>query len=194
VKKIPGKFDVDTFELSRNHLNDFISRYSKILQDDENLKLLEIGPQERSEVRKMFGSCKIQTLDIVPDFNPDIIGDITKYNKHIEDSTYDIITCLEILEHTLNPFLAIQELRRIVKDGGYILFSAPLNWRIHGPVPDCWRFTEFGWKVLLKDFDIIEIDRLETPDRPLFPIKYNILAKCNKSKNISIDSVKFERI
>jgi hypothetical protein len=71
---------------------------------------------------------------------------------------------------------------------------APLNWRIHGPIPDCWRFTEFGWKVLLKDFDIIEIDKLETPDRNLFPIKYNILAKCNKLKNVDIHSMKFEPV
>jgi hypothetical protein len=96
-----------------------------------------------------------------------------------------------LLEHIRDQSICPDDLIYLVE---YILFSAPLNWRIHGPVPDCWRFTEFGWKVLLKDFDIIEIDRLETPDRPLFPIKYNILAKCNKSKNISIDSVKFERI
>jgi SAM-dependent methyltransferase len=138
--------------------------------------------------------CSIETLDLVPNYNPDIIGDITKYNSHIEDSTYDIIACLEILEHTLNPFSAIEELRRITKDEGYILFSAPLNWRIHGPAPDCWRFTEFGWRVLLKDFDIIEIDKLETPDRNLFPIKYNILAKCNKSKNVDVYSMKFDLV
>ena len=88
--------------------------------------------------------CHITTLDLVSDYNPDIIGDITKYNSHIEDSTYDIITCLEIIEHTINPFSAINELRRICKHDGYILFSAPLNWRIHGPVPDCWRITEIG--------------------------------------------------
>ena len=138
--------------------------------------------------------CSIETLDIVSDYNPDIIGDITKYNSHIEDSTYDVVTCLEILEHTINPFAAIEELRRITKHEGYILFSAPLNWRIHGPIPDCWRFTEFGWKVLLKDFDIIEIDKLETPDRNLFPLKYNILAKCNKLKSVDVYSMKFEPV
>lgn len=188
-----SKFDNDTFLDTRKHLNSFINRIAKTY-GFEDAKLLEIGPQERSEVKQAFNMCNIKTLDIVPNYNPDIIGDITKYNSNIEDSTYDIITCLEILEHTLNPFLAIDELRRITKHDGYILFSAPLNWRIHGPIPDCWRFTEFGWKVLLKDFDIIEIDKLETPDRNLFPIKYNILAKCNKAKNIDVYSIKFEPV
>jgi len=189
----PSSFDNETFLATREHLNLFINRVAK-KYGGTNKKLLEIGSQDRSEVREAFNMCDIDTLDIVPNYNPDIIGDITKYNSNINDSTYDIITCLEILEHTVNPFLAIEELRRITKDEGYILFSAPLNWRIHGPIPDCWRFTEFGWRVLLKDFDIIEIDKLETPDRNLFPIKYNILAKCNKLKNIDIHSMKFEPI
>lgn len=190
---IPSKFDNDTFSLTREHLNSFINRIAKEY-GQSGKKLLEIGPQDRSEVKSAFNMCNIETLDLVSDYNPDIVGDITKYNPHMQDSTYDIVTCLEILEHTLNPFSAIEELRRITKHEGYILFSAPLNWRIHGPVPDCWRFTEFGWRVLLKDFDIIEIDKLETPDRNLFPIKYNILAQCNKLKNVDIYSMKFEPI
>jgi SAM-dependent methyltransferase len=189
---IPSKFDNDTFSVAREHLNSFINKVAK--ENNNNKKLLEIGPQKRSEVKKAFNQCQIETLDLVPDYNPDIIGDITKYNPNIQDSTYDIVTCLEILEHTINPFSAINEIRRITADGGLVLFSAPLNWRIHGPIPDCWRFTEFGWRILLKDFDIIEIDKLETPDRNLFPIKYNILARCNKSKDIDIYSIKFEPI
>ncbi len=101
---------------------------------------------------------------------------------------------MEVLEHTLNPFDAIKELRRITKHGGYLLVSAPLNFRIHGPSPDCWRFTEHGWRVLLRDFDIVEIDIMETPDRELFPIKYNILAKCNKYKNTLDSEIEFRFI
>jgi SAM-dependent methyltransferase len=190
---LPSKFDNETFELSREHLNLFIQRCSKKI-GFPNKDLLEIGPQKRSEVQKYFSICNIKTLDIVDDYKPHIIGDITKFNSHIADESYDIITCLEILEHTVNPFSAIDELRRILKDNAFLLLSAPLNWRIHGPAPDCWRFTEFGWKVLLKDFDILEIDKLNTPGRNLFPIRYNILAKCNKSKNIDLDTMKFELV
>lgn len=189
----PSQFDNETFQVARDHLNNFINRVAERLEH-ENKMLLEIGPQKRSEVQKAFKRCKINTLDIVDDYNPDIIGDITRYNSHIADSSYDIISCLEILEHTVNPFAAVDELRRIVKDGGYILFSAPLNWRIHGPVPDCWRFTEFGWRVLLKDFGIIEIDKLNTPGRNLFPIKYNVLARCDKAKNVDIHTMKFDLV
>jgi SAM-dependent methyltransferase len=186
----PSRFDIDTFIPARNHLNEFINRVAKEYASPEKT-VLEIGPQERSEVGIAFSSCSISTLDIVGDYSPDIVGDITKYNKYIPDSSFDIITCLEVLEHTLDPFSAIKELRRICKDSGIILFSAPLNWRIHGPIPDCWRFTEFGWKVLLKDFDILEIDKMHTPGRNLFPIKYNVLARCDKSKNVNTEDMVF---
>ena len=190
---LPSQFDNETFESAREHLNNFIERCSKNISSP-NKDLLEIGPQRRSEVKKYFSECNIKTLDLVNDYNPDIIGDITIYNSHIANESFDIITCLEILEHTVNPFSAVEELRRILKDNAYLMLSAPLNWRIHGPAPDCWRITEFGWKVLLKDFDILEIDKLNTPGRNLFPIKYNILAKCNKNKNINLNNMKFDLV
>lgn len=189
----PSKFDQDTYELCREHLNKFIEKSARNLSG-QNIKVLEIGAQGRSDVSEYFSNSTIETLDIVNDHNPTYLGDITKFNDHIPDSSFDIICCLEVLEHTLNPFSAVVELRRILKDGGYLLASAPLNWRIHGPIPDCWRFTEFGWRVLLKDFEIIEIDKLETPDRNLFPMKYNILAKCDKNKNVDVYSIKFDRL
>jgi SAM-dependent methyltransferase len=191
----PGKFDNETFELTRQHLNDFIKRTSELTKQ-QNLsgKLLEIGPQNHSDVQLNFNNYIVETLDIVDTYNPTHVGDLTKYNSNLLDNAFDCVVCLEVLEHTLNPFDAVKELRRILKDEGYLLVSAPLNWRIHGPSPDCWRFTEHGWRVLLKDFDIIEIDTLETTDRELFPIKYNILAKCNKNKNVNPDEIKFRWI
>lgn len=189
----PSQFDQDMIIEGRKHINEFLIRTSKLLINESG-KLLEIGPQDRSAVKENFSNFQIDTFDIVDTYNPTYVGDLTKFNSNIEESSYDVIACLEVLEHTLQPFSAIQELRRILKDGGHLLLSAPLNGRIHGPVPDCWRFTEHGWKVLLRDFDIIEIDSLETPDRELFPAKYNVLAICNKYKNTSDNELNFRWI
>jgi SAM-dependent methyltransferase len=189
----PSQFDNDTFEMARDHINAFIARTAKTLST-QNGKLLEVGSQDRSVVKECFKNFDIETFDIVDTYKPTHVGDLTKLNSSIPDSTYDCIACLEVLEHTLNPFEAVKELRRLLKHEAYLLVSAPLNWRIHGPVPDCWRFTEHGWKALLRDFDIIEIDILETPGRELFPIKYNVLARCNKFKNTADSELNFRYI
>lgn len=189
----PSQFDNDTQQLTRDHLNAFIVRMGAALKSETG-KLLEVGPQDRSLVRENFGNYEFHTFDIVDTYNPTIVGDLTKFNPQIPDGEYDCVVCLEVLEHTLNPFDAVKELRRILKHGGYLMVSAPLNWRIHGPIPDCWRFTEHGWKSLLRDFEILEWDILESPGRELFPLKYNILAKCDKFKSTSDKDLHFRRI
>lgn len=189
----PSKFDTDILPLTREHINQFIIQTSKFLSNQSG-RLLEIGSQNRSTVKEYFSNFDIETLDIINTYNPTYVGDLTKYNEFLADNTFDCIACLEVLEHTLNPFDAITELRRLLKHGGYLLISAPLNFRIHGPSPDCWRFTEHGWRVLLRNFDIIKIDIMETPDRELFPIKYNILAKCDKYKNTLDNEINFRYI
>lgn len=188
-----SKFDEKSGPIARDHVNQFILRIAKDLSSLSG-RLLEIGPQERSLVRESFANFEIDTFDIVNTFEPTHVGDITKHNVSIPDDKYDCVLGMEVLEHTIEPFAAVREMRRILKDGGYLLVSAPLNWRIHGPIPDCWRFTEHGFKVLLRDFDIVEIDILETPGRDLFPIHYNVLAKCNKSKNTADSDLKFRFI
>ena len=188
-----SKFDEESGPVARKHINDFILKTSIDLAGLSG-KLLEIGPQERSLVRESFQNFEIDTFDIIDSYQPTHIGDITKRYPSIADNTYDCVFGMEVLEHTIDPFGAIKEMRRILKDNGYLIVSAPLNWRIHGPIPDCWRFTEHGFKVLLRDFDIVEIDILETSGRDLFPIHYNVLARCNKAKATLDSELKFRFI
>lgn len=188
-----SKFDEEFGPIARNHLNEFLQRVAKKLADQSG-RLLEIGPQERSDVAKAFANYQHETFDIVETYGPTHVGDITRKNVSIPDEAYDCVVGMEVLEHTLEPFAAVREMRRILKHGGYLLVSAPLNWRIHGPIPDCWRFTEHGFKVLLRDFEILEIDILETPGRDLFPVHYNVLARCDKQKCTADSDLKFRFI
>ncbi|NBP06786.1 MAG: methyltransferase domain-containing protein [Bacteroidetes bacterium] len=90
---------------------------------------------------------------------------------------FDIVVCTEVLEHTTNPFGAMHEICRILKKGGLLVVSAPFDFRIHGPLPDCWRFTIHGWNELLKDFKIIKNMEVKNPRRNLMPIHYGFLAE-----------------
>ena len=188
-----SEFDEEMGVLARDHINRFLERVARQLAGRSG-RLLEIGPQERSDVRRLFGNFVHETFDVVDTYRPTHVGNITRRNDFIPDATYDCVVCMEVLEHTLDPFGAVREIRRILKDGGELLVSAPLNWRIHGPIPDCWRFTEHGFKVLLRDFDIVEIDSLETPGRDLFPVHYNVLARNDKRKATADSDLEFRFI
>jgi hypothetical protein len=65
----------------------------------------------------------------------------------------------------------------MLKEGGCLCVSTPFNFRIHGPLPDCWRFTEHGLRRLLWNFKIDELRPLDTPGRPLMPIQYTVIAR-----------------
>ena len=85
----------------------------------------------------------------------------------------------EVLEHTLNPFKSVDELYRILKPNGILFLSVPCNLRIHGPLPDCWRFTYFGLRSLFSDnnWEWLECKALESAERNLFPIDYSCVIR-----------------
>ena len=53
----------------------------------------------------------------------DIVSDITSIP--VEDDSFDVILCTEVLEHINNPGVAIEEFARILKKGGELIITAP---------------------------------------------------------------------
>jgi SAM-dependent methyltransferase len=50
------------------------------------------------------------------------------------DKTFDVITCLDLLEHVLGPVETLQELRRVLRDNGKIVMMVPafrIMWSQH---------------------------------------------------------------
>ena len=144
--------------------------------DEEGKLLLDIAPQIYEGARKYFKKANVVTLDIDSHYNPDYVADICSC-KQISGGSFDFVLCTEVLEHVLRPFEAIDEIHRMLKKNGYLFLSVPLNFRIHGPLPDCWRFTEHGLRELLKDFNLVDLSEIPTPDRKLMPINYQVTAQ-----------------
>ena len=69
-----------------------------------------------------------------------------------------------VLEHVLNPNLAIKNLSKILKKNGKIIGSTPFIFRIHGAPKDYSRFTKDHLIELLKlnDFENIQTIELGT--------------------------------
>jgi SAM-dependent methyltransferase len=190
---LPSEFDNTHFPLARKFINTTRTMFiDKFIQCEDII--CDIGNQGKALPE--LESYNVVSLDINEESRPDIIADITMFNKHIPDQSYDALMCTEVLEHVVDPFAAIRELRRILKRNGYILFTTPLNVRIHGPIPDCWRFTEFGLKVLLRDFEIVYFDKLNTPGRNLFPIHYAAIVRNISYEVVESDPrlMKFEKV
>lgn len=166
--------------LLRSNVTGFIARSGARL-DRPGLMVLDIAPQDHDGARPHFPEATVETLDIDPDSGATHIADLCRRNDdRIAGARFDVIVCTEVLEHTLKPFRAVAEIHRLLKPGGLALVSVPFNFRIHGPLPDCWRFTEHGLRSLFDDeagFEILELDALEDDDRFLMPVHYTLVAR-----------------
>jgi len=168
--------DVDHLALIRANVRHFMQTSAAAWGDKPGL-LLDIAPQDHEGARPYFSvSVAVETLDIDPAAGATYCADLCRHNDQIPACRFDIVVCTEVLEHVLNPFAAISEIRRVLKPGGLLLASSPFNFRIHGPLPDCWRFTEHGWRSLLTGFESIDIMALEDVNRFLMPIHYSVSA------------------
>jgi glycosyltransferase involved in cell wall biosynthesis/predicted SAM-dependent methyltransferase len=59
----------------------------------------------------------------------DYVSDIT--NIPVDDASFDVVICTEVLEHTPEPAKAIAEIARILRPGGRLFLTAPLGSGLH---------------------------------------------------------------
>ena len=170
------KRDLNHYKLIRNNIVNFLNRLADEF-DNDNMLILDVAPEIHDGAKAIFNNATIETLDIDPESDSTYICDLCKINTDIiKDNIFDLTICTEVLEHTNNPFKAANELIRITKPGGYIAISTPFDFRIHNPLPDNWRFTEHGLKLLFEDLEVIELNRLDS-GRFLMPVQYTMIVK-----------------
>jgi len=96
-------------------------------------------------------------LDPVPDYQPDIVGDI--HALPFDDNSQDAIICVSVLEHVEDPIRACKEIYRVLKPGGMALIYIPFLYYYHaetGYYKDYWRFTADTVDLLFRDFSEIQ--------------------------------------
>ena len=99
-----------------------------------------------------------KVLDKVPDYNPDIIGDI--HDLPLEDNSVDALVCMSVLEHVEEPQRAVREMYRVLKKGGYCYIYTPFLFYYHpmeGYYSDFYRFTRDGMEYMTRDFEHVDI-------------------------------------
>ena len=80
----------------------------------------------------------------------DYVCDITAIP--VDDGSFDVILCSEVLEHLPYPINAINEFHRILKHGGLLILTAPLGSGIHQePYHFYGGYTPYWYQRILPD-------------------------------------------
>ena len=129
--------------------------------------VIEFGAS--SEIYKNFCNSNSENCNItysnIDSSNEEFLNiDLQKDNSF--EIRYDFAVIFNVLEHVLNPNLAIKNLSKILKKNGKIIGSTPFLFRVHGAPKDYSRFTKDHLIELLKSCNFKDIEIIELGTGP----------------------------
>ena len=156
---------LDKAIISEKYINNNLEFRDEIFSEIKNdMCILDIGKSMRDRYEKIL--CKEKkTLDInlfedYPDFQCDLSEEIKTINTDLLNK-FDVIVCLAVLEHVYNPFIAVNNIRSMLKKNGLLFGYVPFLYHYHAPkdleFQDYYRFTKDALSYLLKDFSYVKL-------------------------------------
>lgn len=97
-------------------------------------------------------------LNLDMNTNPDIFSDVNCVP--LKNQSIDSIICTEVLEHLPSPQTCVDEIHRLLREGGLAFVSTPFFYPVHADPYDFQRFTEDGLRYLFRNFKSVEIYRM----------------------------------
>ncbi len=113
-------------------------------------RLLDVGCGEKP-YRDLFAAYASEHIGVDPVANPvaELQGPIEALP--VEDASFDVVLCAQVLEHVDDPARAARELARVLRPGGRLLLSTHGVYVFHPNPTDHWRWTHTGLQKLLEE-------------------------------------------
>jgi SAM-dependent methyltransferase len=106
-------------------------------------RLLDVGCGQKP-YEPLFAPYVASYIGVDPVENPHAELKGTIEDLPVEDGTFDVVLCSQVLEHCDDPARAIAELHRVTAPGGRLLLSTH-GVQVYHPSPvDYWRWTHAG--------------------------------------------------
>lgn len=196
--KIQKFFSNDDYAWLRWHMRKLVEHILLDLDhqvkksDSKQISLLEIGPSSGLLAEEAFpqytttviaDKCRefkldYRTLDIDSESKTDYHGSVEDLEYVLKGKRFDNIVMLGVIEHVKQIWKLPTHLFRSLNPGGRIYISTPFMFKVHGPVPDYWRISEYGFRALFEEY--FEIEYLDTwPENELgknsSPLSINVI-------------------
>lgn len=121
---------------------------AKAARDFGGYRLLDAGCGEKPYAPLFAPYVAVYVgLDTAPHAHADLVGSAESIPA--ADGSFDVVLCVQVLEHVDDPARAIRELHRVTRPGGRVLLSTHGAMVYHPNPSDSWRWTHEGLERLL---------------------------------------------
>jgi len=125
----------------------------------QNARVLEVGSRNvNGSPRPAFSTAhEYIGVDVAPGKDVDLVVPDGKLVTLFCESSFDVVVCCEVLEHSENPLRLAADLLAVTKPGGFIVLTSPSNGFPEHRFPrDYWRIMPDAYNyILLRGCDII---------------------------------------
>lgn len=149
LRKINQKLKINT--VNRISLDIELKKQFKKIQPGITL---DVG-SKYSPYKKYIPYTKYFRLDIDKESEPDLCCDL--HDIEWESDHFDALIATEVLEHLYDPQKAINQIHRVLKNGGTCLLSTRFMFPYHPFPKDYYRFTKDSLNYLFRDFSKVRI-------------------------------------
>jgi ubiquinone/menaquinone biosynthesis C-methylase UbiE len=145
--KLMKKIQSDT--IARMTLDERLCKLFEAIR--QHKKVLDLGSGSTSYQEKIpIPNTVYITVDINKEFRPTVCCDA--HNLSLKDKSFDVVICVELLEHCHTPERVMGEIFRILKKKGICILSTRFIYPIHGDPYDFYRFTKNSLSLLFQRF------------------------------------------
>jgi SAM-dependent methyltransferase len=127
-------------------MNIYIAKaIEEISKNIKNFDVLECGTKRQHEhpttiQSYISGYNKYIKTDVESGLDVDEVFDL--HSIPHQDNSFDLIVCMSVLEHVMQPWIVCNELFRVLKPNGYCLVITHQTFPIHGYPSDYFRFSD----------------------------------------------------
>ena len=124
---------------------------------------------------------RLVAFDLYGSENVQLIADA--HHMPFADGAFDGVWIQAVLEHVLEPQLVVDEIRRVLRDGGLVYAETPFLQAVHEGPYDFTRFTDSGHRWLFRRFELIDSGAVLGPfAQLLWSINQSARALCRSAK------------
>jgi SAM-dependent methyltransferase len=121
----------------------------------------QVVDRQENRWRSLLHDRPFTGLDIEPGDNVDVVADICGPFDALEAALgggrFGFVICSHVLEHTRRPWIAADNITRLIRPGGHCFLAVPWVQAYHGFPRDYWRMSFHGLAELFPRLAVIDM-------------------------------------